>query len=441
MFWILPLAVLLLDVLLWRHLRKRLETAFPSRKRLPRWASVALFVVLFHPAVLMVVGGWSGSRALRELLPDGLLIAAMAVQVAALLYGAAVGVGGASRALWRVARGARIPLRRFAAALAPRADHHPTGGDTRPTAEVPDLERRRFVLASIVAAPSAALTLSAAGVVSARQMPVVTHLRVPVRPEWSELHGVTIAQLSDVHVGSYMDAARVDRLRDAVNALGADYHVITGDLLDNDVVQMELATRLLRGMRPRRGELFFAMGNHEYIAARRADVRGIVRGLEEAGAQVLIDEARRVRVGAHHLWMGAIDYPPSRHSRYQRWSDRSTEESLALALADMRDDGAPRILLSHHPRTFVAARELPLDLMLSGHTHGGQIHLGRVGDYALSPVLPIDFYHKGTYRHGNRQLYVNSGTGGWLPVRINCPPEITLVHLVAEAPARCRSLV
>jgi predicted MPP superfamily phosphohydrolase len=95
----------------------------------------------------------------------------------------------------------------------------------------------------------------------------------------------------------------------------------------------------------------------------------------------------------------------------------------------MRDDGAPRILLSHHPRTFVEARELPIDLTLAGHTHGGQIKIGRIGDRAITPMLPFDHYHNGLYRHGQRQLYVNGGAGGWLPLRINCPPEITLVEL------------
>jgi predicted MPP superfamily phosphohydrolase len=107
----------------------------------------------------------------------------------------------------------------------------------------------------------------------------------------------------------------------------------------------------------------------------------------------------------------------------------------------MRDDGAPRIVLAHHPRNFYDGREFPIDLMLSGHTHGGQIKLGRVGDAALTPILPIDYYHNGHYEHRStdsrqapvRRLYVNAGAGGWLPVRLNCPPEITLFELVAEA--------
>ena len=103
---------------------------------------------------------------------------------------------------------------------------------------------------------------------------------------------------------------------------------------------------------------------------------------------------------------------------------------MDAVLRDMKDDGAPRIVLAHHPKTFFEARERQIDLMLSGHTHGGQISLGRIEDCELTPNLPFEFYHKGWYDYAGRHLYVNSGIGSWLPVRINCPPEITLIELV-----------
>ena len=78
---------------------------------------------------------------------------------------------------------------------------------------------------------------------------------------------------------------------------------------------------------------------------------------------------------------------------------------------------------------------MQLDLMLSGHTHGGQLVLGRIGDWNFSPVLPFELYHNGHYEHEGRQLYVNRGAGGWMPVRINCPPEISLIELVADTKA------
>jgi uncharacterized protein len=230
-----------------------------------------------------------------------------------------------------------------------------------------------------------------------------------------------------VHIGSYMDWDRLSDIQDAMNSLGADYHVITGDLIDNHVDQLELAQRFMRGLKPKR-QAFLSMGNHEYIPARGGDAGGIVSALKETHVRVLLDETEKLQIGGAHIWLGGLDYPPQ--GGLPRLHDRTTEESLQLVLAEMRDDGAPRILLSHHPRTFNVIREAPIDLTLAGHTHGGQIKLGRIGDYAITPVLPFDFYHNGLYEHDGRRLYVNAGAGGWLPVRINVPPEITLIELV-----------
>ncbi|WP_437734822.1 metallophosphoesterase [Sorangium sp. So ce1335] len=440
----------LLGLILWRRLR----AAFPRHGALVNAACAAALLLLGHPALLFAVASFSGLRASQRYLPDALSMIALGAQVGLLLYGLLLGVAAVARAVVRALRRARPATDRRAAAGAQAAPGAPAAdvagsadtaaastaraagdaqaggapdiGAARP--EAVDEVRRRLVVGATWALPAAAVAVSMGGVLASRQRPVVVKIALPVRRELTSLHGVTIAQLSDVHVGSFMDAERLDELRDAINAVRADIHVITGDLLDHHVSQLELSTRLLRGLRPARGQLFFCMGNHEYIAARSASIPAIMKGLEEAGAQVLVDEAREVRLGGDRLWMGAIDYPS--RARPGEPARRPTVDGLARALGQMQDDGAPRILLSHHPGTFRAARELPFDLMLSGHTHGGQISLGRIGDYALTPMLPAGLYHNGLYEHRGRRLHVNAGAGGWLPVRINCPPEITLVELV-----------
>ncbi|WP_437958751.1 metallophosphoesterase [Sorangium sp. So ce119] len=436
----------LLGLILWRRLR----AAFPRHGALIDGACAAALLLLGHPALLFAVASFSGLRATQRYLPDPLSMIALGAQVGLLLYGVLLGVAAVARAVLRALRKARsatdaraithaqagIDSRAGADAQAAATDARaasdagtidaPGGGAIRP--EAVDETRRRLIVGATWALPAAAVAVSMGGVLASRQRPVVVRVALPVRRELTSLHGITIAQLSDVHVGSFMDAERLDELRDAINAVRADIHVITGDLLDHHVSQLELSTRLLRGLRPTRGQLFFCMGNHEYIAARSASIPAIMKGLEEAGAQVLVDEAREVRLGGDRLWMGAIDYPS--RARPGEPARRPTVDGLARALGQMQDDGAPRVLLSHHPGTFRAARELPFDLMLSGHTHGGQISLGRIGDYALTPMLPAGLYHNGSYEHRGRRLHVNAGAGGWLPVRINCPPEITLVELV-----------
>jgi len=423
----------LVDALLVLLVRRRLRGAFPRSPRAVDAVCAAAFVLLAHPALVMAARGWGGMRALQRHVPEVVSMTAMGAQVALILYGLLWGgaalATSAVRALGRLrgaTAGAPIPA---ASSEEPGAPGDEPRAPVEPRPPVaPDPGRRRVLAGAAWVLPAAATGVSFGGVVSSRQKPVVTRVLVPVRRDLTGLHGLTFAQISDVHVGNFMDAERLDEIRDAVNALGADFHVVTGDLLDNHVSQLELSTRLLRGLRPARGELFFCMGNHEHIAARSSTVATIVKGLEEAGAQVLVDEARRVRVGGDHLWMGGVDYPS--RARPGETARRPTKEALERALGQMSDDGAPRILLSHHPRVFQQARELPIDLMLSGHTHGGQIYLGRVGDHAVTPMAPFEHYHNGLYVHGPRRLYVNAGAGGWLPVRINCPPEITLVELV-----------
>jgi len=423
------IVVAIVDVLLGLLLWRRLRGAFPRRRALITALCAAGFLLVAHPALCMAVGSWSGMRALQRHLPESLSMMALGAQVGLLLYPLLLGVATGARAVIRAIRRTRAATG-AEAVEAPATETQTEAAVAVPNAAVAvpkaavavvDEGRRRVVVAAGWALPAAAVAVSLGGVLASRQRPTVVRLALPVRRELTSLHGVTIAQLSDVHVGNFMDADRLDEIRDAMNALRADIHVITGDLLDNHVSQLELSTRLLRGLRPAKGQLFCCMGNHEYIAARSADVGTIVSGLEEAGAEVLIDEAREVRLGGDRLWMGAIDHP-SRPGRER--ARRPTREGLERALGQMQDDGAPRVLLSHHPRTFVEARDLPFDLMLSGHTHGGQLSLGRIGDSAITPLLPVEFYHNGTYEHRGRRLHVNAG------VRINCPPEITLVELV-----------
>ncbi|CAN90663.1 MULTISPECIES: metallophosphoesterase [Sorangium] len=429
----------LLGLILWRRLR----AAFPRHGALISGLCAAGLLLAALPALLMAAASFSGLRALQRHAPEPLALIAMGAQVGLLLYGVLLGLATLASAAVRALRRLQPPRNARPAADAQPATNaqasagaqaDPAAQAIRAPAEVEarpeavDERRRRLVVGATWALPAAAVAVSMGGVLASRQRPAIVRLALPVRRELTSLHGVTIAQLSDVHVGSFMDAERLDELRDAMNAIRADIHVVTGDLLDHHVSQLELSARLLRGLRPARGQLFFCMGNHEYIAARSASVGTIVKGLEEAGAQVLVDEAREVRLGGDRLWMGAIDYPS--RARPGEPARRPTRDGLDRALGQMRDDGAPRVLLSHHPGTFRAARELPFDLMLSGHTHGGQISLGRIGDYALTPMLPAGLYHNGHYEHRGRRLHVNAGAGGWLPVRINCPPEITLVELV-----------
>lgn len=376
------------------------------------WALAIVYWLLLAPMVLMTVGGHAGANLVHDALPIALAVAGMAFQFAVWVY------GGVLLLAWLPGK-LGVALRKLRRALNPEKPALPMEAD------LADAERRKLLRKIAFGVPAVIVTTAGVGGIESQQAPVVKRVQQPVRADWGHLRGFRIVQFSDVHIGSYLERNRLVEITTAINSLRPDMVVCTGDLIDNNLEQLEHAQRCLLNLRSPKGT-FMCMGNHEYIAAQGSE-RTVKEAYKQASATMLIDEAHRIDVGGSHFWLSGTDFPGIAGGML---GDRpTTSESMNRVLADMDDDGAPRIVLAHHPKTFFEARERQIDLMLSGHTHGGQISLGRIGDAELTPNLPFEFYHKGLYRHAGRKLYVNSGIGSWLPVRLNCPPEITLIEL------------
>lgn len=402
------------NLLVFRALYRRWRALRTSRRINALGLGLAVaFWLLLSPMLVMAVAGHAGAHWIHATFPTWLAVAGMAFQFAAWVY------GGVLLLAWLPGRVAAV-LRRLRRAINPEPPALPL------EAELADAERRGLLRKAAFAVPAVIVTTAAVGGIESQRAPVIRRVHQRVRDDYSHLRGFTIAQFSDVHIGSYLERDRLEEITAAINAQRPDMVVCTGDLIDNRLEQLEFAQRVLRNLRSPKGT-YLCMGNHEYIAAQ-GDERAVREAYREAGAITLVDEAHRIDVGGAHFWLGGSDFPGVAGGSL---GDRpTTRQSVERVLADMDDDGAPRIVLAHHPKTFFEARERQIDLMLSGHTHGGQISLGRIGDAELTPNLPFEFYHKGLYDHQGRRLYVNSGIGSWLPVRLNCPPEITLIELV-----------
>jgi len=245
-------------------------------------------------------------------------------------------------------------------------------------------------------------------------------LRIPQLPE--SLNGMTIAHLSDLHVGRFTRGAILERIVTATNALQADLVLLTGDLINFGLRDLPAAIEVVRALRGKHG-VFTCVGNHDLIEDRAA----FFREAAVAGLPLLVNEAAEIDIGAQRVQLLGLRWGSGRRgSRTREHGDVAIEASMRELLSARKADAFP-ILLAHHPHAFDFAREIPLTL--AGHTHGGQIMFSKnVGGG------PWFFrYWSGAYFRENRALVVSNGVGNWFPLRIGAPAEI--LHLTLRRSA------
>lgn len=262
--------------------------------------------------------------------------------------------------------------------------------------------------------PLAALFASAVGLWNARRIARVVNVDVPIAGLPAALHGFSIVQLSDVHVGPSIRRQYVEGIVAAVNGLEADVVAITGDLVDGSVPELREHVAPLGQLAARHGR-FFVTGNHEYYSGAVPWMREI----ERLGLTVLHNEHVVIELGGEKLVIAGVpDYGAGHFDREHR-SD--PQRAIDGAPADAR----ARVLLAHQPRSAPAAARAGFDLQLSGHTHGGQF-------------LPWNFFVRlqqpftaGLHKLDELWVYVSRGTGYWgPPKRFGAPSEITKLRLI-----------
>ena len=271
-----------------------------------------------------------------------------------------------------------------------------------------------FTYDSAVAVPLLALVVTLIGFVNARRVARVVKVEVPIAGLPEDLHGYSIAQISDVHVGPTIRRPYLNAIVTKVNALKPDAIAITGDLVDGSVQRLALHTAPLARLSAPDGT-FFVTGNHEYYSGAEQWVAEVRR----LGLRVLLNEhVIRRRGNAKLMIAGVTDYTA-------QLFDPAHKSDPHLAAAGAPDDVAVRILLAHQPRTAPAAAEAGFDLQLSGHTHGGQF-------FPWNLFVPLQQpFVAGLNRVRSLWVYTSRGTGYWgPPKRFGAPSEITLVRLV-----------
>jgi uncharacterized protein len=269
-------------------------------------------------------------------------------------------------------------------------------------------------VASAIAVPALAVLASLIGFVNARRRARIVDVEVRIANLPEALRGFTIAQISDIHVGSTIKRGYVDAIVDAVNQLGADMIAVTGDLVDGSVRDLAPHTAPLARLTAKHGA-YLVTGNHEYYSGEGAWTAEFRR----LGLRVLKNEHVVLNHnGAAVVVAGVTDYSAHLFDPAQR-------SDPGIALAGAPSGAGAKLLLAHQPRTAPAASAAGFDLQLSGHTHGGQFWPWNLFVRLQQP------FTAGLHRLNHLWVYVSRGTGYWgPPKRLGVPSEITRLRLV-----------
>jgi uncharacterized protein len=275
--------------------------------------------------------------------------------------------------------------------------------------------RRNFLIGAGATAAGLALY---SGEIARHEIDIV-HRSIAIKNLPTPFHGYRIVQLSDIHLDEYTEPFFLERIVHQVNILAPELVLLTGDFITH-------------------GSLTFIAGDHavhrcaEILATLTAPLRYAILGnhdvtfngplvieaLTSRGTPVLVNQYLPIERSGARLWLCGVDDPGTSHP------------DLDLTLPANPD--GPVLLMAHEPdfadHVIAHPRGPLVDLMLAGHSHGGQIRLPFLGPLILPPMG--EKYPEGYYRFDRLQLYVNRGIGTvGLPLRLNCPPEITVITL------------
>ena len=358
-------------------------------RRWMRW-TLGLFGALQATGLTMILFS-RGGAGFEEMLPRPLHSMILAWHVVILLPWLA----------WRIVHAVVSTIWKIVRFVRPAQEAAPLEMNAGPT-----VTRREFLGAAVALTPPL-LTLGAAGIGEAQLDGFrIRRIEVPVPGLPSALEGMSIAHVSDFHVGRFTRGRVLERIVEETNRLAADVVALTGDFINHSLRDLPVALDIVRSLRARH-IVAACEGNHDLIE----DARIFHREAERGGMPLLRGDSATADIRGQRVQFLGL---PWNHSV------AGMRDSAAVLLA-RRDPAAWPLLLAHHPHAWDFAEEIPLTL--SGHTHGGQLMLTeRLGAGSL-----FFRYWSGLYSRRSGALVVSNGVGNWFPVRIQAPAEI--LHL------------
>src|SRR5215813_6819638 len=224
-----------------------------------------------------------------------------------------------------------------------------------------------------------------------------------------DLSGLRVVHLSDFHYGPLVDPRHLERAIEIANDLNPDLIALTGDYISQERSYAAPCAALVGELSARYG-VFAVLGNHDHWT----DAQLITDLFRSEDVRVLLNEGLRVDIDSQSFWLAGVD------------DTMVGLEDLSLALAGSRD-GEMKLLLAHNPVILRRAWRADVYLVLSGHTHGGQVTLRPEKNRSGRPRRRL---LRGLGRRGNTQIYVTRGLGTVvLPIRYGCPPEVSVLDL------------
>ena len=221
--------------------------------------------------------------------------------------------------------------------------------------------------------------------------------------------GFRIVHLSDIHHSPFTSSEQIERAVETANRLKPDIVALTGDYISHDRRYAAPCAELLGRLRARHG-VFAVLGNHDHWT----DAALITDLFRAEGITVLVNQGMRFERDGEAFWLAGVD------------DTMVGLEDLSLALAGARESEM-KLLLAHNPIILRRAARAHVDLVLSGHTHGGQVKFRSEQSASGRPRRRL---LRGLGRQGETQIYVTRGLGTVvLPIRYGCPPEVSLLEL------------
>jgi predicted MPP superfamily phosphohydrolase len=270
----------------------------------------------------------------------------------------------------------------------------------------PNPGRRHFLQAGVSGIASVPFILSGYGATYAAKTHQVKELTVPFG------RSLRVVQLTDLHAGIFMTREEIRRYADQAIALQPDLFVLTGDFISTSMVFLPGCLKEMARVQAGYGT-FATLGNHEHWYGGLSELQSF---FQKCRIPLLHNTHQVIQTEQGPFAVAGID------------DMRSGRPDLDAALAGL-DSGIPTLLLSHRPEIFPRAAARGISLTLSGHYHGGQVKL-RLPGRDISFAHMRTPYPEGLYRTNASYLYVSRGIGTtFTPVRLNAPPEVTLIHL------------